>query len=38
MIFKKAKGIPMVEEVVWKLVELLGVVESKGNSSMLVDG
>jgi len=31
MVFKKAEGIPMVEEVGWKLVQLLGVVGSKGN-------
>jgi hypothetical protein len=37
-IFKKAEGIPMVEEVGWKLVELDGVVERKGNSSKVVDG
>jgi len=30
MVFKKAKGIPMVEEVGWKLVKLHGVVGSKG--------
>jgi hypothetical protein len=37
-IFKKAEGIPMVEEVGWKLVELHGVVGSKGKRSMVVDG
>jgi len=30
MIFKKAEDILMGEEVGWKLVELLGVVRSKG--------
>jgi len=28
----------MVEEVGWKLVELLGIVVSKGKSSNIVDG
>jgi len=32
-IFKKAECIPMVEEVGWKLVELHGVVGSKGKSN-----
>jgi len=32
-IFKKAEGIPMVEEVGWKLVELHGAV-----GSMVIDG
>jgi len=32
-IFKKAKGIPMFEEVRSKLMELHGVVGSKGKSS-----
>jgi len=36
-IFKKTEGIPMVEEVGWKLVDLHGVVGSKGKSSMVVD-
>ena len=36
-IVKKAEGISMVEEVRCKLVELLGVVRSKGKSSMVVD-
>ncbi|KEH25718.1 hypothetical protein MTR_6g033765 [Medicago truncatula] len=30
MVFKNAEGIPMVEEIEWKLVELHGVVGSKG--------
>jgi hypothetical protein len=30
MFFKKAEGILMVEEIGWKIVELLGVVGSKG--------
>jgi len=30
MIFKNVEGIPMVEEVGWNIVELLGVVGSKG--------
>jgi len=30
MIFKKVEGIPMVEEIGWKLVDLHGVVGSKG--------
>ena len=34
---QKAEGIPMVEDVRCKLVELHGVVGSKGNSSMVVD-
>jgi len=37
-IFKKAEDIPMVEKIGWTLVELHGVVESKGKSSMVVDG
>jgi len=37
-IFKEPEGIPMVEEVGWKLVELHGVVGSKGKSGMVVDG
>jgi len=37
-IVKKAEGIPMVEKVGWKLVELHGVVVSKGKSSKVVDG
>jgi len=37
-IFKRAEGIPMVEDVRCKLVELLGVVGSKGKSSKVVDG
>jgi len=37
-IFKKAEGILIVEEVGWKLVELLGVVGSKGKNSKLIDG
>jgi len=37
-IFKKAEGIPMVEDVRYKLVELHGVVGSKGKSSKVVDG
>jgi len=37
-IFKKAEGIPMVEEVGWKLVELLGLVGSKGKSNKVIDG
>jgi len=36
-IFKKEEGIPMVEEVGWKLVELHGIVVSKGKSSNMVD-
>jgi len=35
-IFKKAEGIPMVEEVGWKLVELHCVVGSKGKSSKVL--
>ena len=34
---QKAEGIPMVEDVRCKLVELHGVVGSKGKSSMVVD-
>jgi len=34
---QKAEGILMVEEVRCKLVELLGVVGSKGKSSTVVD-
>ena len=34
---KRAEGIPMVEEVRSKLVELHSVVGSKGKSSMVVD-
>ena len=34
---QKTEGIPMVEEVKCKLVELLGAVGSKGKSSMVVD-
>jgi len=34
---QEAEGIPMVEEVRCKLVELLGVVGSKGKRSMVVD-
>jgi len=34
---QKAEGIPMVEDVRCKLVELLGVVGSKGKSSKVVD-
>jgi len=34
---QKAEGIPMVEDVRCKLVELLGVVGSKGKSRMVVD-
>jgi len=30
MNFNNAEGIPMVEEIRWKLVELLGVVGSTG--------
>jgi len=37
-ISKKAEGILMVEEVRWKLVELHGVVGSKGKSSKVFDG
>jgi len=36
--FKKVEGIPMVEEVGWKLVELLGVVGSKGKNNKVIDG
>jgi len=36
-IFKKAEDILMVEEVEWKLVELHGIVGSKGKSSKVVD-
>jgi len=35
---QKAEGILMVEEVGWKLVELHGVVGSKGKSSKMVNG
>jgi len=37
-IFEKAEDIPMAEEVRCKLVELLGVMGSKGKSSKVVDG
>jgi len=37
-IFKKAEDIPMVEDVRCKLMELLGVVGSKGKRSKVVDG
>jgi len=37
-IFKKAEGIPMVEDERCKLVELLGVVGSKGKSCKMVNG
>ena len=35
---QKVEGIPMVEEVGWKLLELHGLVGSKGKSSKVVDG
>jgi len=35
--FMKTEGIPEVEEVEWKLVELHGVVGSKGKSNKVVD-
>jgi hypothetical protein len=34
MVFKNAEGIPMVEEVGWKLVEQLGAVGSNGRRNM----
>jgi len=37
-IFKKVEDILMVEKVGWKLVELHGVMVSKGKSSKVVDG